>query len=85
MCDLLFKHMPLAETQMELLNRHYIKTMSDNKAETTNGIRHSGNAIPSYLNVLINREREQLDWYESEFKHHLNDIAGIAILDLREE
>lgn len=92
MCDLLFNHPAMhpfyrcsAERIMELLNRCYIKSMCDNESENTNGIRHSGNSIPGYLKTFIDRNGEQLDWYESEFKHYINDISGIAIIDLREK
>lgn len=84
MCDLLFctKHSP--EEIMSSINRYYIRNMGDIVPSSLDGIRHLGKSIPNYLNTLISHNKDFPDWYESEYKYHLDDIAGIAVIDLRE-
>lgn len=83
MCDLLFRSKYSPKEIMDSLNRFYINNMGDNTAISPNGIKHFGNFIPNYLNTLIDQNEDFPDWYESEFKYHLDDIAGVAVVDLR--
>ena len=83
MCDLLFRSKYSPKEIMDSLNRFYINNMGDNTAISPNGIKHFGNFIPNYLTTLIDQNEDFPDWYESEFKYHLDDIAGVAVVDLR--
>lgn len=83
MCDLLFHPMYLPKEIMDSLNRYYINNMGDNTSIPPNGIKHFGSSIPSYLNTLIHQKKDLPAWYESEFKYGLDDIAGVAVVDLR--
>ena len=83
MCDLLFHSKYSPKEIMDLLNCYYINNLGNNTSISPNGIKHFGNFIPNYLNILIKQNKEFPDWYESEFKHHLDDIAGVAVVDLR--
>ena len=83
MCDLLFLPECSPQKIMSSLNHYYINSIGDNSLTTPNGIKHFGNDIPQYLNTLIKKNEDLPDWYESEFKYHLDDIAGVAVVDLR--
>ena len=57
--------------------------MRDKALSSPSGIKHFGNSIPNYLNTFINHNQNYPDWYESEYRYHLDDIAGIVVIDLR--
>lgn len=82
-CDLLFHKEHSAEEIMDSINRYYIRNMGDNARSFPSGIKHFGNSIPNYLNTLISHNKNYPDWYESEYRYHLDDIAGIVVIDLR--
>lgn len=87
MCDLLFHSKYSPKQVMDSLNQYYAnKNIEDNTSVSPNGvygIMHFENSIPNYLNTLINQNKALPDWYESEYKYHLGDIAGVAVVDLR--
>lgn len=96
-CKMLYKAThpcgDIAERIMNRLNRYYIDRMYEKGSNIEFGIKHNGNLIPNYVMQFIRIHEqsheieshgEQHDWYEAEFKHHLHDISGIAIIDLRE-
>lgn len=85
MCDLLFHSNSNYSPKeiMDSLNRYYISNMENNDSTPSNGIKHFGNLVPNYLKTLINQHVNLPDWYESEFKYHIDDIAGVAVVDLR--
>lgn len=81
MCDLLFDTKDSPPKIMNRINRYYMK---ENKEETFGGIRHSGKDIPPYLKILTERRQGSLDWLEMQFKDYLEDITGVAVIDLRD-
>ena len=85
-CDFLFHSKHSSKKIMDLLNRCYINNIENDTPVSSNGMKHFGNSIPNYLNTLIDQKRNFKsfpDWYESEFEHQLNGIAGVAVVDLR--
>jgi len=85
MLDLLFSRTHSPNHIMNLINRYYKDNILNDSSINPCGIMHYGKSIPHYLKTLINNDEDIFEWYESEFKSELKDIAGIAIIDLRME
>ncbi len=73
----------------EKLNDYYIKEISDidddlYNSKEQNGIKYNKNNLPKYMEIIINRNSNDISWIEKEFHNELNEIKGIAVLDLRE-
>lgn len=84
MCDLLIlngKYPP--HKIMDLINQYYLRTLTDKSPTESWGIEHNKNMIPRYLEILIERNQEQIDWFEDEFKYDIGNLSGIAVTDLR--
>lgn len=84
-CDILFGDLHDIRTLLQNLNHQYItlENIDIYKCHGAFGIMHNENAFPNYLKTLIKRKNEDLDWMDYEYRHGLNGISGVAVIDLR--
>lgn len=73
----------LADFNNWVIQQDYEKSEFSNQNDRYYGIRHYGERIPSYLKLFIERQGEDLSWFESEMRRSLPDVGGIAVIDLR--
>lgn len=85
MCDYLFHGKYSPKEIMDSINRYYVNIIEDDVPTASNGIKYFGNSIPNYVKILVEQNMELPEWYESEFVYQFNDIAGIAVVDLRKD
>jgi len=84
-CDLLFKYSnDRCEELLTLFNYRYIKPLGITKNSSgVDGIKHSGKGIPEYLSIFVERQKENLDWFQKEMHRDLGGIGGLGVIDLR--
>lgn len=89
--DSLFNNITISDDILEKLNDYYIKEIlntEDHVLYNTKeqfGIKYNKNDLPKYVQTIINKNGKDISWIENEFAYELNDINGIAVLDLRED
>lgn len=94
--DLVFQHSDVesinseVEKHLNLLNRSF-------KQESKHGFRYQydGNTanfqygtVPHWLSYMIGEKQSNIelsDWFEGEFRNQLPNVAGVIVLDLRQE
>ncbi len=62
------------------LNSHYTKSI-----ENVSGCVHNYKQLPGYVKFLIERKEEDLSWLESEFRRDVGSLAGVVVLDTRQD
>jgi hypothetical protein len=77
------------EQQLNKLNGHYqqAKRSGFRHVYENNSNRYLQGTIPSWLSFITGEKQSNIelsDWFEGEFRHQLPNVAGVAVLDLRQ-
>ncbi len=66
------------------LNSHYKDNCDKDNFHSLLGIRHKYTDLPTYVKFLIERNQEDLSWLDLEFRHEVENLSGVAIIDTRQ-
>ncbi len=84
MLDLLFQNNSDGFEFLDAMNRYYLDIFrNENRQPEHFGIKYSYKTMPQYLKITLENRGQEMEWFEEEFRHELNDLSGIAIIDAR--
>ena len=69
---------------LDKLARHYQYSVG-NQESYNSGIVYKYKDLPQYVKTLIERNaKEDLSWFENEFRYYLDPLSGVVVIDARE-